>query len=71
MFEKMPPAKSRPRVRSCTMACDEHSMKQYAHPASAISRIIAFRRIESGVVWVASTSRPSILQTTVEISPAL
>ena len=61
MLEKMPPAKSSPRVRSCTMACDEHSMKQNSHPASAISRIMAFRRIGSGVVWVASISRPSIL----------
>ena len=61
MFEKMPPAKSRPRVRSCTMACDEHSMKQYSQPMSAISRIMAFSRTGSGVVWVDSISRPSIL----------
>ena len=60
MFEKMPPAKSRPRVRSCTMACDEHSMKQNSHPASAISRIRAFRRIESGVVCVAGSVRSSM-----------
>ena len=60
MFEKIPPANERPRVRSCTIACDEHSMKQNSQPASAISRIRAFRRIESGVVCVASISRPSM-----------
>ena len=61
MFEKMPPAKCSPRVRCCTMACDEHSMKQYSHPSSAISRIMAFSRTGSGVVWVASTMRSPTL----------
>ncbi len=36
-------------------------MKQYSHPASTISRIMALSRMESGVVWVASTLRSSIL----------
>ena len=35
-------------------------MKQNSHPASAISRIMAFRRIGSGVVCVAPISRLSI-----------
>ena len=61
MFEKMPPAKCSPRVRSCTMACDEHSMKQYSHPSSAISRIMALSRTGSGVVCVAPTVRSPTL----------
>ena len=54
MFEKMPPVKCSPRMRSCTMACEETSMKQYSHPASTMRAIISFSRMASGVVWVDS-----------------
>ncbi len=58
-----PARETEPRVRSCTMACDEHSMKQYSHPASTISRIMAFRRMASGVAgagaaWVMHIVEP-------------
>ncbi len=57
MLVKRAPAKRSPSVRSCTRACDEHSMKQWVQPASTISRIMALRRMASGVVWVEGSVR--------------
>ena len=70
-MENTAPAKCRPRIRCWTMLCELTSMKQYSHPASAISAIMRLRRIVSGVVWVEGSVLSCTAYITVEISPTL
>ncbi len=57
MLVNTAPSNFSPRMRSCTIECDDTSMKQYSHPASTISRSMALSRTASGVVCVDSVSR--------------
>ena len=58
-------------MRFWWMACEEHSMKAYSQPSSAIWAKSLFRVMGSGVVWSASMARPSMKLQTVEHRPHL